>query len=116
MLAAAMCANSSEDEDDLDQQDHRAFLFMFANCLLHEISHVFFTYLGKGTEHTPPIMKANMTDTVDDTEDKTMGESGRKLELLVFGGAMDILRDAKAGTPDDRVCSDIVATVQRSAF
>ncbi|CAD6576917.1 MAG: hypothetical protein ASARMPREDX12_008046 [Alectoria sarmentosa] len=102
MLAAAMCANSSEDEDDLDQQDHRAFLFMFANCLLHEISHVFFTYLGKGTEHTPPIMKANMTDTVDDTEDKTMGESGRKLELLVFGGAMDILRDAKAGTPDDR--------------
>lgn len=47
LLGAAISSRTSEYEDNLNSQDHRAFLFMFASCILHEIGHVSDTYLTR---------------------------------------------------------------------
>ena len=92
------------------QDNHQAFLFMGANSLLHELAHLFITYLSKGQAGcgTPATMKARVTH--DPYPNK--GEAGRKLEALLFGGTMEYTVDPDKKTiRDDEVCPHIVALV-----
>lgn len=109
MLAAAIIANATPDADV--KKDYQGFLFMGANIFLHEISHVFLTYLTQGQEATPPTMIALMAG-----KDVTQGEAGRKLEDVLFGGTVDYARDPDTETADESVCSDTVALVQGQSF
>lgn len=108
MLGAAILAKNSKVKDDRDNKDHRDFLFMFSNTIFHEVSHIFTTYLTKGKEKTPPTMNAQVTGTVHKTE----GESGRRLEQLVFGGTIYFWDDPVIGTPNDHVCTHILALIR----
>ena len=109
MLAQAIAAHSSLDKDDLTNRDYKGFQFLFAISILHELAHVFITYLTEGKKHTPRKQKV-----YDKTADgpNTQGESGCMLEQLVFGGLITNFRDPIVGSPDDSVRSNIVALVQ----
>ena len=56
MAAAAGQANASGDPDSTVKQEYRNFLFTFTNVLLHEMAHVFITYLTQGKDGTPDNM------------------------------------------------------------
>ena len=116
MLGAAIAAGPDTNKPDLYSTDYRAFLFMFANTILHEIGHIFLTFLTGGTKNTPPFMKNKGKGDIGPPVDKTRGESGHQLEQLVFGGTMSYPRDPFSGTPDKWVCSDMVALVLGQPF
>lgn len=84
--------------DDKGQQIYREFLFMTAHTLLHELAHVFITYLNKGREATPPNINA-LSESVLERE----GEAGRFLENQIFGGTLHYFHDPINGTPDNQV-------------
>ena len=67
----------------------RTFLFIFANRFLHEIAHIFVTYLDKGRSNTPPRIRAE----VGGYSREDMGEAGRYLETTLFGGTLEYYRD-----------------------
>ncbi len=90
------------------REHYEAFLFKHANTLLHEIGHVFITYLSKGGQLTPPTIIAQTS--YKSNPDK--GEAGRKLEALVFGGTIEYWEYPDAETRDDAVSSLMVAPVQ----
>lgn len=94
---------------DAERNKCQAFLFREANSLLHEIGHVFITYLSRGQESagTPTTMKARIAWEKNPNE----GEAGRKLEFLVSGGTMEYWVDPDTGTRPDEVCSHMVALV-----
>ncbi|KAF6235157.1 hypothetical protein HO173_006786 [Letharia columbiana] len=75
----------------------QAFLFMTANTLLHELGHVFVTYLTKGQSASPPQVNA-VTEGVQGGE----GEAGLALESLIFGGTIAYFQEPVSGTPDDQ--------------
>ncbi len=97
-----------------DQGLFRVFLFLTVNTLLHELGHVFFTYLTKGQKPTPPDIKAPNTLMVKDpseidnpSSDMIIdeGEAGRALEHEIFEGTINYFHEPGRGTPDDQVCS-----------
>lgn len=71
---------------------------MTADTLLHEMAHVFITYLSKGQSLTP-----HQVNTLPTTEEETEGEAGRALEVLMFGGTINYFHEPITGTPDDQV-------------
>ncbi|CAF9939239.1 hypothetical protein IMSHALPRED_001266 [Imshaugia aleurites] len=71
------------------QKCFRTFLFIFANTFLHEIAHIFVTYLDKGRSNTPPRIRAE----VGGYSREDMGEAGRHLETTLFGGTLEYYRD-----------------------
>lgn len=89
----------------------QAFLFMTANTLLHELGHVFVTYLTKGQSASPPQVNA-VTEGVQGGE----GEAGLALESLIFGGTIAYFQEPVSGTPDDQVCFPTVALVEDQPF
>lgn len=91
-------------------ENYQAFLFLYANSLLHEIGHLFITYLSRGQQscHTPTNMKV---PTIFDKHPE-IGEAGRKLEALVFGGTMEYMVDPDKNFDWYDVCSHIIALVQ----
>ena len=97
-------------ETDFEREHHETFLFKHARVLLHELGHMFITYLSRGRERdsTPPTMNAP-THFEPSME---RGEAGRKLEGLVFGGTLDFFTYAVGETREDAVCSLMVAPVQ----
>ena len=107
MVAAAIAAYSSQDKDSLTSQEYRDFKFLFATTILHELSHIFLTYLTKGNELTPPSMRAFATTTAP----TRAGESGHLMEQLVFGGQISFFRDHVVGSLDTSVCSSIAPWV-----
>ncbi len=97
MLAAAI----------LNDEDHQTFLFMFAGVFLHEIGHVFVTYLTEGRDNSP---------TETGMMEETKGESGRFLEQLVFGSVLNFYQHPIVGTDNFRVCLTPTALVQGQPF
>ena len=75
MLELEMRAKSAEDTEGHIYDAYRIIQFQFVVTIFHEIGHVFVTWLGKGLDNTPP------------GEDGKKGESGYKLEELVFCGS-----------------------------
>lgn len=95
MAAAASRAKTEKTANNILQY-HR-FVFLYSNTILHELAHVFITYLGRGRSHTP--------DEIN--EGKTKGylhgakeEAGGRLEKLVFGGLVSPYRKAIVETED----------------
>ena len=97
-LADRMAAAYEKAVDEDSTHRFRAFLFMTANTLLHEMAHVFITYLSKGQSLTP-----RQVNTLPTTKEETEGEAGRALEVLMFGGTINYFHEPITGTPDDQV-------------
>lgn len=107
--AAIEAPNTKPDSDEM--REYEAFLFMFANTLLHEIAHVLTTYLTRGKLDTP----ANMPSEVS-ISPEAAGEAGFDIEYSVFGGVMYYQHDPDHVTPNDTVCSYMVALVRGQPF
>lgn len=80
------------------RDEFNSFVFMYANTILHEMTHVFFTALGYGRVSTPPSFAPGTWKAPPE------GESGRKLEVLALGGCLNYSRDPVTGTADKLVC------------
>lgn len=98
MCAAATNPDGFNDPNSYWQRQFRAFLFTLAKSMLHELGHMFITFLGLGETHTPPSMNMEV-----EGDSPTVGEAGRHLETLVFGGAMLLFRNPAKG--EGQVCS-----------
>ncbi len=66
--------------------------------MLHELGHIFVTFLGLGETNTPPDMNIEVEGIPP-----TVAEAGRYLEGLIFGGAFFLFRDPGVG--EGQVCS-----------
>ena len=82
----------------------RIIQFQFVVTILHELGHIFFSFLSKGAIDTPQ----NLPDQP--------GESGFRLEELVFGGRLLFFRDKRVGDSDHGVCPRTIASVQGQLF
>ena len=74
----------------------RIIKFQFVVTILHEIGHIFFTYLGKGAVNTPSTLPNKPS------------ESGFRLEELVFGSKLLFLRDKRVKNSDYGVCPSTI--------
>ena len=112
MLAAAIIAKGS-----VENRAFADFLFMSSNALLHEMAHVFITYLGRGEEDTPPSSTDATDATVEtDSNYEYNTEAGFDLEFGMFRGKVNYYNDPDNATPVDGVCSNIVALVHGQSF
>ena len=89
MVAAAARLDPRRGEDYLGTQAYRDFLFTISSYLLHEVSHVFVTYLTKGKEDTPISIIAHV---IGCSPEGGLGESGWMMEEQIFGGAVTPMR------------------------
>ncbi len=93
---------NSINNNEESQHVFRVFLFMTAHVLLHELGHVFMTYLTKGDEEmTPPQINA-LSDSVPGSH----GEAGRALECLIYGGTIHYFHKPGSRTPEGEVRLD----------
>lgn len=73
-------------------QTFRVFQFKLACALVHEVAgHMLVTFLGRGRSLTPP------TITVAGYATQEGGESGRFLEMSLFGGCLEYYRASGQG-------------------
>ncbi|KAL9063751.1 MAG: hypothetical protein Q9161_009301 [Pseudevernia consocians] len=94
MSAAWEKAKDGTNEDR--KHSFRTFLFATATTFLHEIGHVFVTYLTAGRSDTPPEINALKVYIPE-----SGGEVGRALESLIFGGTLYFHRDPDSGVPPE---------------
>lgn len=90
MLVAAEDAKNSKDASSKEYKRYRTFLFLFAITFLHELGHLFISFLVKDGRDSPPQLSIDLVDDIHG--DST--ESGRLLEVLLFGGAVVPARDS----------------------
>lgn len=101
-------------------QNYKEFQFMFASATTHELCHAFVGYLAQnsqeGSSYTPP--NVNHLDYGSGQVDSSFvqkGESGRYMEKLLFGGALEFYRDPREGHnqvwPNLALCALISTTV-----
>ena len=93
-------SNSAEDKEGHFLNAYRIIKFQFVVTILHEIAHIFFTYLSEGLDDTPP------------SSPQQPGESGWRIEELVFGGRLHFRRDKRLANSDCGVCRSTIASVQ----
>lgn len=67
-------------------------MFMFANVFMHELGHLFMTYLTQGRADTPAGIYGRASGVTQGAT-STRGEAGRYLETLVFGGVLGNYRN-----------------------
>lgn len=103
MLDTRMRLDSAEDKEGHILNAYRVYQFQFAVTILHEIGHVFNTYLSKGIGDTPPSPGGTV-------------EAGFRLEKLIFGEKIHFLRDRKAGDSDCGVCPSTIVSAQGQLF
>lgn len=77
---------------------------------MHEIGHMFVTFLGRGKTLTPPRMYA----PVAGSSQGTRGEAGQFLEYLIFGGHVTVLRNPAEGK--GQVCSYLPALMEGLSY
>lgn len=119
-----MAAENSGKPDSQGTKDFHTHMDAYATIIMHELAHVYGTFLGGGEITTPPEARAFANDEDPTKEgprgeaDKKLkegkrGEAGQYMERVVFGGLVTVLED-----PDDnenRVCSPLPALVKNSA-
>lgn len=108
MCQAGEAAEKCKNQDSVAAKRYRAFLFLFSLKLLHELAHVFVTYLTFGAANTPPDIDSTKkpgNKPVQYTQEnpKTDGEAGRYLEDLIFGGTIVTMCNPHEG--EEQVCS-----------
>ena len=114
MVAANLRARQSNDRSDYDNKHLRKFVFIFANAIFHEICHMLVTFLTKGRTNTPPHIRPEVEP---ESSKKNIGEAGRYLEEVIFGGTLAYYRDNPLDNsqvhPHD--CSLLICKTCRSA-
>lgn len=111
MLAAADKAKNSKSSDD--RSDLTLYLFFFATTVLHEIGHLFVTYLSQGKEDTP--INVGPRDAFPEGEEER-GEAGYNLEHRLFGGKLIWARHPDREDNDSQVCLCMVALGQNQSI
>ena len=109
MVAAANRVDPKRGEDYFRKQDYRDFLFTISSCLLHEVSHVFVTYLTKGKEDTPISIIAHVRGC---SPKDGLGESGWMMEQQIFGGVVTLMRPVSAADRLKTVRPDATALAE----
>ena len=104
MLDLKQKSNTAEDKEGHIFNAYRTIKFQFVVTILHEIGHIFFTYLSEGMDESPPH------------QSRKPGESGFRLEEMVFGGELHFLHDKRLGDEDHGVCPSTIAPVQGQLF
>ena len=82
--------------DDLNSEEHqcfRRFVYNTAVTLVHEMGHLFITFLNGGESNTPPSEPGGFV----------YGEAGRDLEFILFGGYHAFIRNPKDIAADAQV-------------
>lgn len=98
MVEAATRAICSMDRNSDDNKEVRRFSFIIANVIFHEICHLLSNFLTKGRILTPAQFNAQ----IDGYVEKGIGEAGRYIETILYGGTLEFYRDLNS---DDRqVC------------
>lgn len=105
MCVAGVRAVTSHDPNSDDSKRFRAFIFTMTKTYVHELAHVFVTFLGQGTIDTPPDIGAQKT-----FELITKPEAGRYVEKAVFGGLVSPLRNPDED--DNQVNPHLLALVK----
>lgn len=90
--------------DESSNHLFRVSLFKTITVLLHEIGHVFVTYLSKGQGLSPRQINPPLGSMTSNSSEKDIGEAGYTLEYLVFDGAVTWFHEASSKAPDDQVC------------
>lgn len=100
---ADMIAEGRKDPDYRSDEhaDFQRFNYMFAHVILHELAHMFITYIGKGDVETPEAMTAN----VSGDSKYARSEAGHSLEVFLYGGAMTFWRPEN--NKSEEVCSEL---------
>lgn len=114
MLAAAIVANGSIERNNgsAEGNDYPDFLFQTACTLVHEMGHVFITYLSRGRAMTPPETRAHLVGSSEAPMDEAPAEAGLTLESWIFGSRMIWVRETWIPTRENAVCPTLVALVQ----
>ena len=115
MVVAGNRAEKSEDKHSLYPRRFRVYLFALAKSLLHEVTHVFITFLGAGRFNTPPNMNYP-TGSMASNSQLERGEAGRNLESLVFGGRIYIFRNPEEDEDQVRPCLPVYRKVEHMSL
>ncbi len=123
MCHAAKMAQEVNLEYSPQTKRFRGFMFLFANVFMHELGHLFTTFLYKGRRNTPTYIYGAMMGVSEGSHsyggsrnyghprvasEPARGEAGRKLEELLFGGLTCFYRQPI--TEDERqVCSYLLS-------
>lgn len=79
-------------------QRYRRFVMLLACTMVHELAHLYLTFLSKVGTNTPDSIKNDAEGTLRGSN----GEAGAYLEALLFGGCVVVLRNPAEG--DEQVC------------
>ena len=88
MCKALDMSRDSQGRFSAHARDHQNLCLLFANTLVHEIAHVFITYLSKGQDAMPPGLIHRLPGIVP----LCGGQSDRSLEDVAFGGNSTVWR------------------------
>ena len=105
MCVAAVRAVTSHDPDSFDSKRFRTFIFTMTKTYVHELAHVFVTFLAQGQIYTPPDVGAKKS-----LEIEFRPEAGRYVEKAVFGGLVVPIRNPDEN--DDQVSPHLQALVK----
>ncbi len=95
MCIAGIEAEASEDPDSESHKRFRAFLYLIMRVCIHELGHIFITFLTSGLSNTPPEMFPRVKGQSKPKDGKP-GEAGSYLEVLIFDGDLTVGIDADA--------------------
>ena len=98
MVEAATRARHTMNKNDYENRQLRTFNFIFANCIFHELCHLFSNFLTKGRIFTPPQFTA-----AGGYSGQHRGEAGRYMESILFGGTLKYFRDHSRGDKQVRL-------------
>ncbi|KAK2759311.1 hypothetical protein FQN54_002789 [Arachnomyces sp. PD_36] len=101
-LEDLMAAANLESASSQARAAFRTFMFQLANTLIHEVGgHLFMTFLSQNIVDEAGQLARPITPeavTYSNYGSAGSGESGRVLESILFGGAMEYSRDPAAGS------------------
>lgn len=89
MCIAGKKAGSPADPKTSIAKRFHIFLFLLSKSILHELTHIFVTFLGQGTTLTPP----DVTVTTPGEQRSPRGEAGRYMEKLIYGGLIRVFEN-----------------------
>ena len=98
-------AKNNHDLYSEEQQCFRRFVYNTAITLVHEMGHLFITFLNGGESNTPPSEPGGFV----------YGEAGRELEFILFGGYHAFIRNPHDVAGDAQVCSNLCPLTERLA-
>ena len=97
-------AKANPDIHSEEHQRFRRFVYNTAITMVHEMGHLFLTFLNGGESGTPPSEPGY--------GGFVYGEAGRELEFLLFGGFHAFIRNPNDVAADAQVCSNLCSLTE----